>query len=492
VLPDNRIEFRIGIHQGDIVVEDGDIFGDGVNVAARLEGLAEPGGICVSARVQEDAAGKLDIVFEDIGEQQLKNIARPIRAYRRRPARNSAAAVRSALPLPDKPSIAVLPFQNMSGDREQEYFVDGMVEEIITALSRIRWLFVLARNSSFTYKGQAVDIKKVGRELGVRYLLEGSVRKTGNRVRITGQLIEAATGVHLWADRFDGSLEDVFDLQDKVAASVAGTIEPALQAAETARTAGRATDDLTAYDLYLQADALYLSSAARVPEALRLLEQAIARDPRYGPALARAAVGCQRLIYDNRSKDREGDRRKGVEFARRALEVASDDPLTLVNAAFALAYFGENIGAMMTLVERALALNPNFSRGWHLSGVLRLWAGQPDVAIEHLKTALRLSPRARTGWSHADLGAAYFVSRRFDEAERELRLIVQEDPTLPLGHRFLAACLAHMGRLEEAREVVTRLRGITSEVIPDVSYLRNAAHRDLYLSGLRLAMGEAE
>ena len=324
----------------------------------------------------------------------------------------------------------------------------------------------------------------------MRYLLEGSVRKTGNRVRITGQLIEAETGVHLWADRFDGLLEDVFDLQDKVAASVAGTIEPALQAAETARTASRATDDLTAYDLYLRADALYLSSAARVPEALRLLERAIARDPRYGPALARAAVGCHRLIYDGRSEDREGDRRKGVEFARRALEVASDDPLTLVNAAFALAYFGEDIGAMMTLVERALALNPNFSRGWHLSGVLRLWAGQPEMAIEHLKTALRLSPRARTGWSHADLGAAYFVSRRFDEAERELRLIVQEDPTLPLGHRFLAACLAQMGRLEEAREVVTRLRGITSEVIPDVSYLRNAAHRELYLSSLRLAAGE--
>jgi TolB-like protein/class 3 adenylate cyclase len=219
---DRRIEFRIGIHQGDVVVEDGDIFGDGVNVAARLEGLAEPGGICVSARVQEDAAGKLDLAFADMGDQALKNITRPVRAYRvgaraSRPHAAGTAAVQPApaLPLPDKPSIAVLPFANMSGDPEQEYFVDGMVEEIITALSRIRWLFVLARNSSFTYKGQAVDVKQVGRELGVRYVLEGSVRKAGNRVRITGQLIDAATGAHLWADRFDGSLEDVFELRTR-------------------------------------------------------------------------------------------------------------------------------------------------------------------------------------------------------------------------------------------------------------------------------------
>ena len=522
---EKRLEFRIGIHQGDIVVEDGDIFGDGVIVAARLEALAEPGGICVSARVQEDAAGRLDLAFEDLGEQELKNIARKVRVYRvratsphpnpplpgRDPGITGEGAMRAAAPdspppqagegrvgaaeaalaLPDKPSIAVLPFQNMSGDPEQEYFVDGMVEEIITALSRIRWLFVIARNSSFTYKGQAVDVKQVGRELGVRYVLEGSVRKGGNRVRITGQLIDALTGAHLWADRFDGLIEDVFELQDKVASSVAGIIEPALQAAETARTAGRPTDDLTAYDLYLRADAMYLSAARLIPEALRLLEQAIARDPRYGPALARAAVGCHRLLYDNRSEDREGDRLKGIEFARRALEVAGDDPGVLVHAAFALAYFGEDIGAMMALVDRALALNPNFSRGWHFSGVLRLWAGQPDTAIEHLGTALRLSPRARTGWSHADLGAAYFVSRRFDEAVPELLLVIHEDPSLPLGYRFLAACFAHMGRLEEAREIVTRLRTITPVVMPDASYLRNREHRELYLSGLRLASGEA-
>ena len=264
--PDRRIEFRVGINVGDIVVEDGDIFGDGVNVAARLEGVAEPGGICVSARVQEGAAGRLDLAFEDIGEQALKNITRPVRAYRVVAATGSAVARAGSGPtLPDKPSIAVLPFANMSGDPEQEYFVDGMVEEIITALSRIRWLFVIARNSSFTYKGRAVDVKQVGRELGVRYVLDGSVRKSGNRVRITGQLIDAASGAHLWADRFDGSLEDVFDLQDKAASSVAGVIEPALQAAETARSAGRPTDDLTAYDLYLRASEMVRSSTKQIP-----------------------------------------------------------------------------------------------------------------------------------------------------------------------------------------------------------------------------------
>ena len=292
---EKRIDFRIGINVGDIVVEDGDIFGDGVNVAARLEGLAEPGGICVAARVQEDAAGKLDLAFEDIGEQQLKNIARPIRAYRVVTAAGTASARASpGPPLPDKPSIAVLPFANMSGDPEQEYFVDGMAEEIITALSRIRWLFVIARNSSFTYKGHTVDVKQVGRVLAVRYILEGSVRKGGNRVRITAQLIDAQSGTHLWADRFDGSLEDILDLQGKVASSVAGVIEPALQAAEIRRSTTLQTTDLTAYDLYLLGLAtLFPVTRERLLAANEFFDRAIDRDPDFAPrSPGRRLVSC--------------------------------------------------------------------------------------------------------------------------------------------------------------------------------------------------------
>ena len=500
-----RIEFRVGINVGEIVVEDGDIFGDGVNVAARLEALAEPGGILVSARVQEDVAGKLDLEFEDLGERSLKNIIRAIRVYSVRstrpnplpqageedPRSGSMWAVGAPAPmLADKPSIAVLPFANMSGDPDQEYFVDGMVEEIITALSRIRWLFVIARNSSFTYKGQPVDIKKVGRELGVRYVLEGSVRKAGSRVRITGQLIDAATSAHLWADRFDGLLQDVFDMQDQVASSVAGVIEPTLQVAETARSAGRSTTDLTAYDLYLRGYAMVMSRSRQTPEALRLMEQAITRDPGFGPALAWAAFCCARLMIDGESQDPPGDRQKGIDFARRALKVAGDDPAIIANAAEALAYFGEDIGTMMTLVDRALALNPNFARGWHVSANIRFWGGHPDTAIKHAETALCLSPRARVGNTFFRIGAAHFVSRRFDEALPNLLIAMEEDPSFLNPRRFLAACYAHMGHLDEARKVVAQLRTMTPVVMPDAGYLRHPEHRDLFLSGLRLAAGE--
>jgi len=492
---DNRVELRIGINVGDIVVEDGDIFGDGVNVAARLEALAEPGGICVSARVQEDAAGKLDLAFDDIGEQQLKNIARPVRAYRVvTAARPAMPPPGSDPPLPDKPSIAVLPFANMSGDPEQEYFADGMVEEIITALSRIRWLFVIARNSTFTYKGQAVDVKQVGRELGVRYVLEGSVRKAGGHVRITGQLIDAATGVHLWADRFDGSLEDVFDLQEKVAVSVAGVIEPALQAAETARSASRPTIDLTAYDLYLRAYAMYSASHQRqMRQALTLLEEAIARDPQYGPALGFAAFCCMQLTSDAAAPDRDATREKGIDFGRRAVELADDAPGVLADAAMALASFGEDIDAMTALVDRALAFNPSYARGWHISGFLRLWAGQTDLAIEHAGLALRLSPRAQARLTSLLIGYALFFSRRFEEAVPRLRVAIEDSPVFPTPYRFLAACYAQMGLLAEARTTIARLREITPEVM--VNYplpFRDPEHRELLLSGLRLAAGEME
>jgi len=494
VPPDNRIEFRIGINVGDIVVEDGDIFGDGVNVAARLEALAEPGGICVSARVQEDATGRLDLDFEDIGQQQLKNIARPVRAYRVATSARGAITRHDAdPPLPDKPSIAVLPFQNISGDPEQEYFADGMVEEIITALSRIRWLFVIARNSSFTYKGRAIDVKQVGGELGVRYVLEGSVRRAGGRVRITAQLIDAASGAHLWADRFDGSLEDVFELQDRVAVNVAGVIEPTLQAAEIRRAANRPTSDPTAYDLYLRAVPLWASHEKEpIIQALGLLGRAIERDLHYGSALGLAALCHQLLATSDWTNDTEAHRREGIDLARRALRCAPDDPDVLANAAVVLGSLGEDIDVAIGSIERSLALNPSFARGWVWSARLRNFAGQPDLAIEHFKTSLRLSPRDRMGTFSLPLGTAYFLKHQFAEAAATLLASLEQAPSLPVGYQLLASSYAHMGRLDEARQVVKRLRAITPVVIPTIILYRNPAHRELFLTGLRLAMGEAE
>jgi TolB-like protein/class 3 adenylate cyclase len=490
-----QMRFRIGIHVGDIIVQGDNLFGDAVNIAARLEALAEPGGICISGAVRDHIGTKLSIGFTDLGEQQVKNIAQPIRAYQIRGETSPTATpvIGSSLPLPDKPSIAVMPFQNMSGDPEQEYFADGMVEEIITALSRIRWLFVIARNSSFTYKGQAVDVKQVGRELGVRYVLEGSVRKAGGRVRITAQLIDAATNAHLWADRFDGSLEDVFELQDRVAISVAGVIEPTLQAVEIRRSYERPTSDLNAYDLYLQALPHWVSwEKDRIIRGLDLLGQAIELDLRFGSALALAGWCRVQLDTNGWADDAESNRRIGLELARQALQATTDDPTALGGAAFVLARFGGDIDAAISLIDRSLTLNPSFALGWFWSGTLRLYAGQPDLAIEHLEKSLRLSPHDLMAARTLTLIAySHFFARRFDRALPMLLVSLEEFPTWAGPYRFLAACHAHLGHLTEAQETVRRLREITTAVMESATHWRNVEQRELYLSGLRLAAGEA-
>ena len=495
VATESRIELRIGINLGDVIVEGDDLYGDGVNIAARIEALADPGGVFVSNTVHDHVRDRLPFVFEDLGEQQVKNIARPVRVYRVREAaaKSPSAPAPPVLPLPDKPSIAVLPFQNMSGDSEQEYFADGMVEEITTALSRIRWLFVIARNSSFTYKGQAVDVKQVGRELGVRYVLEGSVRKAGGRVRITAQLIHAQSGTHLWADRFDGSLEGIFELQDQVADSVAGVIEPTLQSAEIRRSAERPTNDITAYDLYLRALAIQYSWERNgIFRALELLEQAIERDPRYGIALIEAASRHQEIHVSGWSESPEVDRRTGIELARQALQVAGDDPNVLCKAAYVLAYFGQDIDVAIVLLDRGLKLNPSSARGWQWSGWLRLWAGEPDLAVEHFQTSLRLNPREQQANPFMGIGVAHFFARRLEEARAALLRSLQEKPNWVPTYRFLASCYAHMGRLDEAREMVRRLRTLTNVVVPGAEHWRDSARREFYLSGLRLVAGEEE
>ncbi len=398
-----------------------------------------------------------------------------------------------ALPPPDKPSIAVLPFQNMSGDPGQEYFADGMVDEIITVLSRIRWLFVVARTSSFTYKGQAVDVKQVGRELGVRYVLEGSLRKAANRVRITAQLIEAETGAYLWADRFEGSLVDVFELQDHVAIRVASTIGPTLRAAEIRRSLQRRTTDLDAYDLYLRAlQQMFRWEKTGYLQALALLVRAIERDQDYGPALSLAAFCHLATHLAGWADDPETDRREGIKLARQALRCANDDAGTLGRAAHVLGYFSDDIDPALALIDRALELHPGSAQAWRSSGFLRLWAGQPDLAIEHFEVSRRLDPRDTMSGTVMGIGLGHFYARRFDEARTMLLRDLQERPGWVPTLRVLAACYAHMGQLEKARSAIDQVRTCTSVLIPKAIHFRNPEHRELYLSGMRLAVGEPD
>jgi TolB-like protein/Tfp pilus assembly protein PilF len=387
-----------------------------------------------------------------------------------------------------KPSIAVLPFLIIGDDPAQEYFADGMVEEIIMALCRIRWLFVVARSSSSAYKGQTINVRQVARELGVRYLLEGSIRKTKDKMRVTAQLIDGETAVHLWSDRFDGSLDSVFELQEHIATNVAGVIEPEVLAAETSRLVARPKTDLTTYDAFLRAYAMFMNSGmALIPQALALLENSLARDPNFGPALAFAAVCCMRLCIDGSSKDPPGDRGKALAYGSRALQAAPDDPVTVANAAQALASSGEDIDAMIALVDRALRLNPSYARGWLVSGILQLLAGEPDVAIRRCEVAATLSPRVRIGGVNHISGGAHLAAGRFDQAEAKLLLAILDQPEFPEPYRLLASCYAHQRRFGDARIVIERLRSITPFIVVDFSWLRNHAQRELVASGLRSA-----
>ena len=494
---EKRIEFRMGINAGDIIIDGTDIWGDGVNVAARLETLAEPGGICVSGRVQEDVHRSLEIAFEDIGEQQLKNIVRPVRVYR---VRLKGATKAAPAQHPHKPSIAILPFNNMSGDPEQEYFADGMVEEITTALSRTRWLFVIARNSSFTYKGRAVDVKQVGREMGVRYVLEGGVRKSADRVRITAQLIDASTGAHLWADRFDGSLEDIFELQDQVTASVVGAIAPRLEQAEVERAKHKPTESLDAYDYFLRGIAsLHLWTKESNDEALRLFNKAIELDSEFASAYGMASWCYVRRKGSRWIIDREQETAETARLARRAAELGWDDAVALAWGGFALAYVVHDVEVGAALIDRALQLNPNLAEAWHFSGWVRIYLGEPEVAIEHLAHAMRLSPLdPLTFVAQMAIAFAHFFAGRYDDASSWAEKALATSPPglreRPVYHPALliaAASNSLGGRLEEARNAIARLRQLNTT--PHISNLKNQIPlrrpEDLarYTEGLRKA-----
>ena len=493
-----RIEFRIGIHVGDIIVDDNDIFGDGVNIAARLEGIAEPGGVCISDDAQRQVRGKVDFAFEDMGPQNLKNIVEPMRAWRlRMNASGSAAApieppVEStqALALPDKPSIAVLPFQNMSGDPEQEYFADGMVEEITTALSRFKWLFVIARNSSFTFKGKAVDVKEVGRRLGVRYVLEGSVRKASGKVRITGQLVDAVTGAHIWADRFERDMADVFALQDEVTVAVVSAIQPKLFQTEIAMATRRRPENLTAYDLFLRAmQQFYLSTREGLAEAIRLAHRALELDPQFGLVTALAGVcHMQRVLYGY-AVDPQFDRKEAVRLLRLALSIDDGDPDTIAMAAIISAYMVGDCEREIEMANRAVALNPNSFLAWSSRGHVFRIAGLPEEAIRSFERAIRTSPvDPRLHLMFVGMGMAFIELRRFDEAIVAGKKAQRQNPSFPPASFCLASAFAHLGRDGEAREAAARL--LETDPAFTISARmgrRRQSHLKLLIEGLRKA-----
>jgi len=489
---DRRIEFRVGINLCDIIVDSGDIFGDGVNIAARLEAIAEPQGICISEDTYRQVKGKVDLSFEDLGERQLKNIAGPVRAYNVRLGGTLRASA-ATLALPNKPSIAVLPFQNMSGDPDQEYFADGMVEEIITALSRMPWLFVIARNSSFTYKDRIVDVKQVGQELGVRYVLEGSVRKSANRVRVAGQLIDAATATHLWADRFEGSLEDIFDLQDRVTMSVVGAIAPKLQQAEIERAKRKPTGSLDAYDYFLRGMAsFYQWTKEDNSEALRLFYKAIELDPDFSSAFGMASF-CYVLRKVNGWRvDPRRETAEGLRLAKRAGDLGRDDAVALGAAGQTLAYLAHDLDAAVALIDRALVLNPNLVATWLFSGWVRDWLGEPEVALEHLKQALRLSPLDPLIFRvHGAIALAHFLAGRYDEASSWAEKALQNNSRFLPAVLFAAASDALAGRLVEAKKAMSGASEIDPtlrvSVIKDWSPLRRAYDLARFEDGLRKA-----
>ena len=474
---DKRIVFRIGVNLGDVVIEGDDIHGDGVNVAARLEGLAEPGGICVSGAVHDQVRDRLEIAFEDMGDQEVKNIDRPVRAWRwlaqapvgqgraapDRVAQAPTLAVPEPPPLPDKPSIAVLPFDNMSGDPEQGYFADGITEDIITDLSKVSGLFVIARNSSFVYKGKSVDLREVCRELGVRYALEGSVRKAGNRVRINAQMIDGSTGGHLWAERYDRDVEDIFAVQDEVTREIVGALEVELTSGERTRRETRSKVDPEAYDCYVRArHCIYQFTPELMVEGKAMLERTMALDPEFAPAYAYfGIVLCTEYV--------NGWNAAGPDYLTRALQLA--DKACELDRNEPIAYHALTLANMwlrnMEEAERAAArtlkLDPNYAEGYATLGSLRDFAGRHESAIEQFEQSLRLDPKFHVALQF--LGRAQFGLERYAEAEASFNRRLIRHPRSDMTRVFLASIYGHTGRHEEARRVWDEML----EINPDFS-----------------------
>jgi adenylate cyclase len=463
---DLRIEFRIGIHVGDIIIDDNDIFGDGVNIAARLEGIAEPGGVCISDDTHRQIRGKIDIAFDDIGEQTLKNIAEPMRAWRIRLASEAPPAIRSRLhqkqvqdlELPDKPSIVVLPFDNMSAEAGQDYLADGIVEAITAALSCIRSFFVIARSSAFTYKGRATNARDIGKELGVAYLLEGSVQKAGNRLRIIVQLIETEGGAHVWSSRFDGAIDDFFDLEDRITEQVAGALQPSIRIAEIERSRRKRPQDLGSYDFTMRAmPHVWAFEKVESARAIELLEKALAIDPAYPLALSLAGwCHAQRAVY-NWAEDIAGSQAMARSLAERAAEISGDDPIILAVLG-AVHTFVRNHGTARVLLERAVTLDPNAAWAWSRLGWLENYTDQPQKAIGNFERALRLSPIDPMNFNnYVGIGSSHEVAQEYDKAALFYRRALEERPNASWIYRHLASSLSGGGRIEEAKHALAEM-----------------------------------
>jgi adenylate cyclase len=492
--PSRTLQLRIGINLGDIIVEeDGDVYGDGVNVAARLEQLADPGSILISAAVNDHIEGKIEASFESRGEQQVKNIIRPVRVYAL--SRTRVAAIPFALkglPLPDRPSIAVLPFTNMSGDPEQDYFAEGMVEEITAALARIRTLFVIARASTVTYKGTTKDVRQIAHELGVRYIVEGGIRRSGQRMRVTAQLVNGSDGSHLWAGRFDGEITDIFDLQDQLTEAIVGAIQPSIRSSEIERARRKRPDSLDAYECVMKAlPAVWSGDPTDVGQALDHLDQAMAIDPRY-PLAKSLASWClaQRVMY-MRSTHPAQDRERALALAEEAMHLDSDDPLVLttLSAAYTLV---RKLDRAAMLLDRALRLDSNSAWAWQRSGWLHVYEGRPEVAIEHFERGLRISPFDPINFNtHFGIGAAHFAASRYQDAVSWIEKALQERPSAVWTHRLLASAYAWAGRLEDARRSAAHLLRtypdftITTHVQNVI--VSNPEYMLRYVEGLRIA-----
>ena len=496
-VPDGqRIIFRIGINLGDVIVEGDDLYGDGVNLATRLEGLAEPGGICISAKVYDEVKNKLALGYEDLGEREVKNVAEPIHVYLIVPERSAAepkAGAGEDLALPDKPSIAVLPFDNISGDPEQEYLVDGITEDLITALSKIRWFFVIARNSTYTYKGQAVEVKQVAKDLGVRYVLEGSVRKAGNRVRVTAQLVDATTGHHVWAERYDRELEDIFDLQDEMTQTIVGAVEPELSAVERERALSKPPENLDAWESYQRGLwHMWRYEQDGNLQAEDLLKRATDLDPGFAPAYAYGSYVQYSRVIMGWSEDAEQCLDAGMTLAQQALALDDKDPVAYFAAGRIQMMQGQHDDSIASL-ETAIELNPSFAQAYHGLGMALTLAGRLGEAKEACIMSERLSPRDPINWASTIVHAlACTLSRDFEEAAHWARKTIQNPRSKGYWpHAGLAAALAHLDQMEEARAAVAE----ALEAKPDLSiaYLietlptKEPGGLDPYLDGLRKA-----